>query len=290
MNSNTNTNTYTTVNPNLAALMRVIEDHQDKMTEGDYLEAMNALCALHRQVPRPQIVPQYGQMPYTPVQPVQNRQPAQMFNTTPHLPEGMSGDEYRCWRRVSTRHPDPAQNRVSCHEWMQLPFEERLRMLREATEYLVKSEATSFDNPDPSVCPFIARHSVGPWEFGERYSSWTCVCGYKGFSRNWKSHEQGERHQAWAQTRLVNKRTVKRMQAQIVDDEAGVVTTFGGSNAQVYPGGIRTFKVRQERNEWTHPELYTPEHRQPVPATAVDSADAGTWFVHPRQNRANEYV
>ncbi len=37
-----------TVNPNLATLMRVIEDQQDKMTEGEYLEAMNALCALHR--------------------------------------------------------------------------------------------------------------------------------------------------------------------------------------------------------------------------------------------------
>ena len=37
-----------TVNPYLATLMRVIEDQQDKMTEGQYLEAMNALCALHR--------------------------------------------------------------------------------------------------------------------------------------------------------------------------------------------------------------------------------------------------
>ena len=37
-----------TVNPNLATLMRVIEDHQNKIPEGDYLEAMDALCALHR--------------------------------------------------------------------------------------------------------------------------------------------------------------------------------------------------------------------------------------------------
>ena len=36
------------VNPNLATLMRVIEDYQDKMPEGEYLEAMNALGALHR--------------------------------------------------------------------------------------------------------------------------------------------------------------------------------------------------------------------------------------------------
>jgi hypothetical protein len=38
-----------TVNPKLATLMRVIEDHQDKMPEGEYLEAMNALAALHRE-------------------------------------------------------------------------------------------------------------------------------------------------------------------------------------------------------------------------------------------------
>lgn len=36
------------VNPNLATLMRVIEENQDKMTDGEYLDAMNALCALHR--------------------------------------------------------------------------------------------------------------------------------------------------------------------------------------------------------------------------------------------------
>ena len=40
-----------TVNPNLAALMRVIEDNQDNMPEGEYLEAMNALGALHREIP-----------------------------------------------------------------------------------------------------------------------------------------------------------------------------------------------------------------------------------------------
>jgi hypothetical protein len=36
-----------TVNPNLATLMRVIEDQQHKMSEGEYLEAMNALGTLH---------------------------------------------------------------------------------------------------------------------------------------------------------------------------------------------------------------------------------------------------
>ncbi|MEI7801954.1 MAG: hypothetical protein WCI97_04870 [Bacteroidota bacterium] len=46
-----------TVNPNLATLMRVIEDQQDKMPEGEYLQAMNALGALHRTVAAPVAAP-----------------------------------------------------------------------------------------------------------------------------------------------------------------------------------------------------------------------------------------
>ena len=36
------------VKPNLDTLMRMIEENQHKMTEGEYLESMNALCALYR--------------------------------------------------------------------------------------------------------------------------------------------------------------------------------------------------------------------------------------------------
>lgn len=39
-----------TVNPNLATLMRVIEDQKHKMSEGEYIEAMNALGTLHSAV------------------------------------------------------------------------------------------------------------------------------------------------------------------------------------------------------------------------------------------------
>jgi hypothetical protein len=37
------------VRPELATLMRVIEEQQDKMPEGEYLAAMNALGSLHCQ-------------------------------------------------------------------------------------------------------------------------------------------------------------------------------------------------------------------------------------------------
>ena len=45
------------VNPNLATLMRVIEDAQSKIPEGEYLAAMNALGALHRVVVVPAPAP-----------------------------------------------------------------------------------------------------------------------------------------------------------------------------------------------------------------------------------------
>ena len=51
------------VNPKLATLMRVIDDNQDKMTEGEYLEAMNALAALHRDE-------QQQQQQHAPIRPI----------------------------------------------------------------------------------------------------------------------------------------------------------------------------------------------------------------------------
>ena len=45
------------VNPNLATLMRIIEDQQYKMPEGEYIQAMDALCALHRTVAVPVAAP-----------------------------------------------------------------------------------------------------------------------------------------------------------------------------------------------------------------------------------------
>ena len=43
------------VNPNLETLMSLVEDLQDQMPEGKYLEAMNALRDLHRNTPAPRV-------------------------------------------------------------------------------------------------------------------------------------------------------------------------------------------------------------------------------------------
>ena len=55
------------VNPNLATLMRVIEDAQSKIPEGEYLAAMNALGALHRVVVVPAPAPAPAPVAVVPV-------------------------------------------------------------------------------------------------------------------------------------------------------------------------------------------------------------------------------
>ncbi len=63
------------VNPKLAALMRIIEENQDKISEGEYLEAMNALGSLHREVPPPM---------HAPIQPGLNPNPNPNPNPSPN--------------------------------------------------------------------------------------------------------------------------------------------------------------------------------------------------------------
>ena len=281
------------VNPNLAALMRVIEEYQDKIPEGEYLEAMNALGALHREIPAPVV--------HVPSAPVQVGHPPS-YNASVHLfaapvprrvlPPGMEGNitEERAWKVVKTHHPDPYQNRISAEEWVGLPYETRYRYLREATECYVGAREIIYRNPDPHVCPFITRHAVGVWSVSDENSMWECVCGYTGKPKNWKKHEESERHQEWARHRTVSRRKIEKMKAMINDDEAGTFVRFAsyGAPSNIYPGGIRYYTVWQDKNEWTHPELFAPFHRSPIPAK--DDISHPTWFVHERNLWARQYV
>lgn len=298
------------VNPRLATLMRVIEDNQGNMTEGEYLEAMNALGALHREVPPPvqQQPEQQQQHQQAPIRPIPFGHPpsyaasaaAGLFASHVLL-EVMGGNitEQRAWERVRNYHPDPFQNRISAEEWMRLDYENRFRLVREATEHYVTKKETQHRTPDPKVCPFITRHAVGLWSMeDEGESKWECVCGYTGKVKNWKKHEQSERHQEWAKHRTVSRRRIEKMKAMINDDEVGNFIRFAGyapNSAGLYPGGIRIYTVWQDKNEWTHPELFAEFHRSPVPVFHLDEhGNVGetttTWFVHHRNILARQYV
>lgn len=250
------------VNPNLAELMRVIEDNQSKIPEGEYLAAMNALGALHREIPMAIVA-----VPPPPA----HRAPIDSVM----LPEMEDRAEQAAWYRVMNYHPD--HHSITPEEWIQYPEHDRRIFLHEATEIVVNRMESCARNPEPEECPFIARHAVGRWCV---IGVWECVCGYKGYCRHWQKHEQSERHREWAKHRTVSPRKIERMKREIRRDEEGELCRFNPIS-QSDLGGIIFFTTRQERNEWTHPELYTESQRNPIPRPTANGIRT-TWFVHPR--------
>lgn len=252
------------VNLNLATLMRVIEDAQDKMPEGEYLAAMNALGALHRVVPAPAPGPAPGPGPgpvpaAAPVARSGGRGGGVLFGGEAVPRSGGDGvpvrvnwrdimgqESYNVWCNVKFKLA--AYKDLSGETWMGLTQEEQNDLNRRSIEAFVEMCKKKFSNPDRSVIPFISRHSVGAWGCGEEHSTcmWTCVCGYRGKSEHWKKHEVSERHQAWAAHRTVSRRTVVAMRKQVERDEAGQFAKF----LAPLTGGIRFHTTLQDRNEW----------------------------------------
>jgi hypothetical protein len=234
-----------TVNPNLATLMRVIEENQDKMSEGEYLEAMNALAALHRVATSAVAV-----VPVAVVPAVVPAVPVNLFASVRNLFRGH--DDYELWSRVTRvlRH-------ISPESWLSMSQQEQNELNRESTYKIAENQQRIFRNPPPSSCPFVARHAVGDWRTNET-ETWTCVCGYSGKIRHWQKHEKSARHQEWAQHRIVPANVVSTMQKQIQKDEQGTVIEC----MRPLSGGLRYYLIRQERNEWTHPELFPENTRR----------------------------
>ena len=248
-----------TVNPNLATLMRVIEENQDKMTEGEYLEAMNALCALHR-------VATSGVAAAAPALPAVAAVPAVPVNLFGGVRSLFGGhDDYELWSRVTRvlRHINP-------NSWLSMSQEQQNELNRESTLKIAKDQERVYRNPNPSSCPFVARHAVGYWRTDE---TWTCVCGYSGKFKHWQKHENSARHQEWAQHRIVPAKIVTTMQKQIQKDEKGTVIQC----IRPLSSGFRYYLIHQEQNEWTHPELF--------PANTRRRNDGQEWFVLQRHVR-----
>ena len=271
------------VNPNLATLMRVIEDNQDRMPEGEYLAAMNSLGALHREIPQAPPAPPANAVPSGPPPSYSASGPwfggaagGSNPNSYSNLIALMGQYGYNTWTRVCRMIPEHCG--MSASQWVALTQEEQNSLNRQATLRIVESHELEYRNPDPKICPFIARHAVGPWTYGGEHSLWTCACGYSGKSKNWKKHEDSERHKDWAQHRIVPKRTIDAMKQGVRKDERGEIIRFN----QPLTGGYRYFLVTQERNEWTHPEFYSEIHRS--------KNGNGGWFVHHRDDWAHHYV
>ena len=245
------------VNPNLATLMRVIEENRDKMTEGEYLEAMNALGALHR-VATSAVA---AVAAVAPVVAAPVAVPVNLFAGVQSLFRGH--DDYELWSRVTR-----VLSHINPNSWLSMSQEEQNELNRESTHKIAKNQERVYKNPNPACCPFVARHAVGDWRTNET-ETWTCVCGYNGKFKHWQKHEKSARHQEWAQHRIVPEKVVTTMQKQIQKDDQGTVIKC----MRPLSGGFRFYPVRQERNEWTHPELY-PE--------TIRLNEGQGWFVHPR--------
>jgi hypothetical protein len=261
-----------TVNPNLATLMRVIEENQDKMTEGEYLEAMNALGALHRVATSAVVAAPVVAAPHAPSSPPYSSiwddlpplpalpaVPVNLFSGVRNLFRGQ--DDYELWSRVTRvlRHINP-------NSWLSMSQEQQNELNRESTRKIAKDQERVYRNPAPSSCPFVARHAVGNWRTNET-ETWTCVCGYSGKFKHWQKHENSARHQEWAQHRIVPAKIVSTMQKQIEKDEKGTVIQC----MRPLSGGFQYYLIRQEQNEWTHPELF--------PANTRRRNDGQDWFV-----------
>jgi hypothetical protein len=267
------------VNPNLATLMRVIEGNQDKMTEGEYLEAMNALGALHRVATSAVAAVAVQPVAVQPVAvpPLAERAigaigaigaiavPVNLFASVQSLFRGH--DDYELWSRVTR-----VLSHINPNSWLSMSQEEQNELNRESTRKIAKNQERVYRNPNPSCCPFVARHAVGDWRTNET-DSWTCVCGYSGKIKHWQKHERSARHQEWAQHRIVPEKVVTTMQKQIQKDDQGTVMKC---MRPLSSGGFRFYPVRQERNEWTHPELFPANTRR---------NDGQEWFVLQRHVR-----
>jgi hypothetical protein len=172
----------------------------------------------------------------------------------------------------------PEYRDLTAGQWVALTQDQQNSLNRQATLKIVESYEIEDRNPDPKCYPFIARHAVGPWSCSTEHSTWTCVCGYHGKTKNWKKHEESDRHKDWAQHRIVPRRTIDAMKMYIKKDEEGKILRFN----QPLTGGIRYFLVSQERNEWTDPDIYSEIHRT--------KNGNGSWFVHHRDDSAHYYV
>lgn len=221
------------VNPQLATLMGLIDELQEQMPEGKYLEAMNALRDLHGvcPIPRPppvEFVPHDGGVILTPddvVRYYRLRDKARDHNE--RLPAVLMALKHQhLWKIVKTdwnaeQNPPIEERdlptswnsnirwRTERHVpeievwWMARTAEEKKKKIQKALmkDYeIAVDQYTRHKNPAQSVCPFVSRHAIGAWENPTHNprAKWNCVCGSVNILvKNWRQHEVSEKHTTW---------------------------------------------------------------------------------------------
>jgi hypothetical protein len=225
------------VNPQLATLMGLIDELQEQMPEGKYLEAMNALRDLHGvcPIPRPPPPPPVAFVPpeggvilsvaeqdrhrrirYA-VQEYNENLPSVLMALQNHLLWKVVVEEWNEsleeeWRIEESCLPKSWHRHIRWRTerfvpeietwWMAKTAEEKKKTIKKAlmTDYAHAVDQYHRDrNPAVSVCPFVSRHAIGKWDHPDRTrAKWNCVCGSVNILvKNWRQHEASEKHVKW---------------------------------------------------------------------------------------------
>ena len=267
-------------NQYLQTLMSLVDDLQDHMPEGKYLEAMNALRDLHA-----------GKTPPPP--------PPAPFS----CPVGrirLTADELQRYREMERRRSQGALSlrpevltayrqirslQTACTEagltetqWVEMT-EDRDPIIKRALEIMSDLQIKQYlreKNPRAMHCPFMARNSDGHWHKPSKEPrlqsngnvswrpTWDCLCGSKNIQcKNWRQHEVSDKHITWENGgRHITKNKVKTMKEKRTRCISHAEGLLGQSITwkQEYPG-----YQPQSRNEWTDPELFAGKPKDWVP-------------------------
>jgi hypothetical protein len=224
------------VNPNLATLMGLIDELQEQMPEGKYLEAMNALRDLHGIVPIPRPpppppvafrLPEGGVRLTDRETSLRIRLSREIEQANERLPRIVTclrnpdlwGIVCKDWNKEQTPKIEEIRLPTTWGHWTRgsesslVPRIESWWMTRgeEHKKYLiqktleiryerVKKDYEENKNPDLAVCPFVSRHAIGKWENPSTNprAKWNCVCGSVNILvKNWRQHEVCEKHVKW---------------------------------------------------------------------------------------------
>jgi hypothetical protein len=278
--SNTPMSSASNVNPYLQTLMSLVDDLQDQMPEGKYLEAMNALRDLHsgKKPPPPPFVVPAGNVRLTDAE--HNEWSAMEHRRTRHsqqIPAVLL--EYRRIPALREACRWEGDTVLSEEQWVTYtgnrdPYIKRALILM--AEEKIK-EYNRHKNPKAIHCPFMARNADGKWykpnlalvdANGYDRCRWDCLCGSKNIlCKNWRQHEVSDKHQAWERGgRQVSVHKVRKMRF-ILRDESYLVEILG--QEITWKQNHESHKP-QSRNEWTNPEIFTGKPKDWVPPELPD--------------------
>jgi hypothetical protein len=217
--------------------MGLIDELQEQMPEGKYLEAMNALRDLHGvcPIPRPpppppvEFVPRDGGVILTPEEVIRHgrlcREAREHNESAPSALKALGHgflwkivvDEWnaeqnppieearlpRAWHCSIRWRTEPHVAEIEVW-WMAKTAEQKKKRIQKALmkEYEIDAERFArHKNPAVSVCPFVSRHAIGEWDHPDRTrAKWNCVCGSVNILvKNWRQHEASEKHTKWVE-------------------------------------------------------------------------------------------